>query len=173
MNQPQTGNRGKVQDEKNNRYKGRSHRMKSPPSDVAAGVAARLAANRALSECLRGKRPLDAALDEAVTSLSARDSGFARAIANETMRRFGQLDDVLRRFVPRPPPPHKAGPALEILLAGICELLFLDVRAHAAVDGANRLAAADSKAIHFKPLINAALRRIAREGATALPGQDE
>lgn len=142
-------------------------------SDSASGLAARLAASRALRECLRGKRPLDAALDEAAMSLSARDSGFARAIANETMRRFGQLDDVLRRFVPRPPPPHKAGPALEILLAGICELLFLHVPAHAAVDGANRLAAADPKAIHFRPLINAALRRVAREGAVALSEQDE
>lgn len=146
--------------------------MRSPRSDHAAGVGARLAASRALGECLRGKRPLDAALDETTTLLSARDGGFARAIANETMRRFGQLDDLLRRFVPRPPPPHKAGPALEILLAGICELLFLQVPAHAAVDGANRLAATDPKAIHFKPLINATLRRVAREGGAALPQQD-
>jgi 16S rRNA (cytosine967-C5)-methyltransferase len=141
--------------------------------DSATGVPARVAANRALSECLRGKRPLDTALDKTVKALSSRDAGFARAIANETMRRFGQLDDVLRRFVPRRPAPHKAGPTLEILLAGICELLFLRVPAHAAVDGANRLAAADSKAIHFKPLINAALRRVAREGAAVLPEQDE
>jgi len=147
--------------------------VRSLPFDSAAGVPARVAANRALGECLRGKRPLDTALDKTVRALSSRDAGFARAIANETMRRFGQLDDVLRRFVPRPPPPHKAGPTLEILLAGICELLFLHVPAHAAVDGANRLAAADSKAIHFKPLINAALRRIAREGAAILPKQDQ
>ena len=72
-------------------------------------------------------------------ALPDRDSGFARTIANETMRRFGQLDDLLRRFVPRPPPRHKAGAALEILLAGSCELLFLNVAPHAAVDGANRL----------------------------------
>jgi 16S rRNA (cytosine967-C5)-methyltransferase len=89
------------------------------------------------------------------------------------MRRFGQLDDLLRRFVPKPPPPHKAGPTLEIFLAGICELLFLHVPAHAAVDGANRLATGDFKAVHFKPLINAALRRIAREGAQVLRGQDD
>jgi 16S rRNA (cytosine967-C5)-methyltransferase len=43
---------------------------------------------------------------------------------------------------------------------------------HAAVDGANRLAAADKKAVHFKPLINAALRRIAREGKDVLATQD-
>ncbi len=88
------------------------------------------------------------------------------------MRRFGQLDDLVRRFVPRTPPPHRAGATPEILLAGACELLFLDVPAHAAVDGANRLAAADSRALHFKPLINAALRRVAREGRSALNTQD-
>jgi 16S rRNA (cytosine967-C5)-methyltransferase len=144
-----------------------------PHSDSAPGSGARAAAIRALSECLRRKRPLDAALEEAASALPERDSGFARAIANETMRRFGQLDDLLRRFVPRPPPPHKAGAALEILLAGICELLFLDVAPHAAVDGANRLAAGDPKAVHFRPLINAALRRIAREGTGILRGQDD
>jgi hypothetical protein len=40
--------------------------------------------------------------------------------------------------------------------------------AHAAVDAANNLAAPTSKAVHFKPLINAVLRRIAtrrRSGA--------
>jgi 16S rRNA (cytosine967-C5)-methyltransferase len=140
---------------------------------AAPGMGARAAANRALSECLRRKRPLDGALDEAASALSVRDSGFARAIANETMRRFGQIDDLLRRFVPRPPSPHKAGTSLEILLAGICELLFLKVAPHAAVDGANRLAAADPKAVHFKPLINAVLRRVACEGADVVRTQDD
>jgi 16S rRNA (cytosine967-C5)-methyltransferase len=140
----------------------------------APGTGARAAAHEALTATLRRKYPLDLALDEAASGhgLPSRDRGFARAIANETMRRFGQLDDLLRRFVPRPPPPHRAGATLEILLAGACELLFLKVPAHAAVDGANRLAAADSKTVHFKPLINAALRRIAREGQAIIEMQD-
>jgi 16S rRNA (cytosine967-C5)-methyltransferase len=143
-------------------------------SAFAAGTGARFAAHCALTETLRRKRPLDLALDDAVSSqnLSARDSGFARAIANETVRRFGQLDALVRHFVPRAPPPHRAGPTLEILLAGACELLFLRVPPHAAVDGANRLAASDSKAVHFKPLINAALRRIAGEGSALIADQD-
>jgi len=140
----------------------------------AAGVDARAAALAALTAALRRKYPLDLALDEAISahSLPSRDGGFARAIANETMRRFGQLENLLRHFVPRPPPPHRAGPALEILLAGACELLFLGVPAHAAVDAANRLAASDNKAVHFKPLVNATLRRIAREGQTIIATQD-
>jgi 16S rRNA (cytosine967-C5)-methyltransferase len=140
----------------------------------AAGLGARGAALAALTATLRRKYPLDLALDEAVAAqaLPSRDGGFARAIANETMRRFGQLDNLLRHFVPRPPLPHRAGPTLEILLAGACELLFLGVPAHAAVDAANRLAANDNKAVHFKPLINATLRRISREGQTIIAAQD-
>jgi 16S rRNA (cytosine967-C5)-methyltransferase len=139
-----------------------------------SGIAAREAAQRVLGDVLRRRRPLDAALDAVLgpANLEPRDAGFARAIAGETLRRFGQLDALIRQFVPTPPPPHKAGPTLEILLAGACELLFLDVPAHAAVDAANRLALRDDKAKHFKPLINAVLRRISREGKAVLVAQD-
>jgi 16S rRNA (cytosine967-C5)-methyltransferase len=134
--------------------------------------AARKAALDILSDVLRRRRPLDAALEHAC-GLEPRDAGFARAIASETLRRFGQLDALIRAFVARLPPPHKAGPALDIMLMGACELVFLDVAPHAAVDGANRLAQADRKAVHFKPLINAVLRRIAREGKAVVASQDE
>jgi 16S rRNA (cytosine967-C5)-methyltransferase len=139
------------------------------------GLPARIAAQDILNDVLRRRRPLDAALDSILPArhLDARDAGFAHAIASETLRRFGQLDALIRAFIPKAPPPHRSGPALEILLAGACELLFLDVAAHAAVDAANRLAARDGKAVHFKPLINATLRRIDREGRDWLRGQDE
>jgi 16S rRNA (cytosine967-C5)-methyltransferase len=126
-------------------------------------MAARTAALNVLSDVLRKRRPLDSAL-ETLPLLPARDAGFARVIAAETLRRLGQIEAVIRHFVPKSPPPHKAGPTLEILYAGACELLFLDVPPHAAVDAANRLAQADTKAVHFKSLINAVLRRASREG---------
>jgi 16S rRNA (cytosine967-C5)-methyltransferase len=140
----------------------------------AAGVPARATALKILGDVLRKRRPLDASEAGiiAASGLEPRDAGFARAIASETLRRFGQLDALIRNFVPKAPPPHKAGPTLEILLAGACELLFLDVAPHAAVDAANRLAAADNKAVHFKSLINAVLRRVSREGKEALAKQD-
>jgi 16S rRNA (cytosine967-C5)-methyltransferase len=142
----------------------------SPP-----GLAARKAALQILSDVLRKKRPLDAAVADALSraQLAPRDAGFARTIAATSLRRFGQLEALVRAFVPKAPAPHKAGPTLEILIAGACELLFLNVAPHAAVDAANRLAQADSKAVHFKALINAVLRRIAREGAGVTANQDE
>ena len=133
----------------------------------AQEASSRAAALALLSGVLGKRRQLDGQLS-LLEGLAPRDAGFARALASQTLRHFGQLDTVIRHFAPKPLSPHKAGPAGEILLMGACELLILKVAAHAAVDGANRLAASDAKAVHFKPLINAVLRRVAREGEAVL-----
>src|SRR5262245_24509175 len=149
--------------------------MSSSSQSMVPGQPARKVALETLSEVLRFKRPLDHAAAEAfaAVSLAPRDAGFARAIVSTSLRRFGQLQALIGTFVPKAPLPHKAGPTLEILIAGAAELLFLDVAPHAAVDAANRLAQADPKAVHFKPLINAVLRRVTQEGGAILAKQDE
>lgn len=141
---------------------------------MAAGLPARTAAQNILGQVLRKRRPLDDALHAVLgaADLEPRDAGFARAIATETLRRLGQLQALIHTFVAKMPPEHRAGSAFEILLAGACELLFLKVAAHAAVDAANELAARDKKAVHFKALINAVLRRVAREGEGLIAAQD-
>jgi len=143
-------------------------------STQAPGQQARKAALESLSQVLRRKRPLDHAAADGlgVAPLAPRDAGFARVILSASLRRFGQLQALISSFVPKAPLPHKAGPTLEILIAGAAELLFLDVAPHAAVDAANRLAQADPKAVHFRPLINAVLRRVAQEGAAIIARQD-
>jgi 16S rRNA (cytosine967-C5)-methyltransferase len=140
----------------------------------AAGIPARAAALAILGEVLRRHRPLDEVTETVLgnAALEPRDTGFARAIATETLRRLGQLQALLHTFVPKMPPQHRAGPTLEILLATACELLFLKVAPHAAINAANELAAADSKAVHFKALINAVLRRVSREGDAVVAAQD-
>jgi len=137
----------------------------------AQGIAARQAAQTALASILQKHKPLDSAVSF-FSDLSQRDGGFARTIVSETLRRFGQLDALLRAFLKDIPPRHRSGPAYEILMAGACELLFLEVAPHAAVDAANRLAQADPRARHFKALINAVLHRIARDGASVIAAQD-
>ena len=129
----------------------------------ASGLPARAAALSLLSGVLRQKKPLDSLLP-ALKGLPPRDAAFARALASGALRHFGELDATLRHFVPKPLPPHKTGMAMEILLLGAAELLILKGAAHAGVDAANKLASADNKAVHFKPLINAVLRRISKEG---------
>src|SRR5258706_4597562 len=138
---------------------------------VAPGLAARRAALAILSGVLQKRRPLDAGLDQ-LGGLPTRDAGFARALASESLRHMGALDAVLRKFIAKPLVPHKAGASSEILLLGACELLILKVAPHAAVDAANQLAAKDSKAVHFKPLINAVLRKLAKDGEAVLSGLD-
>jgi 16S rRNA (cytosine967-C5)-methyltransferase len=135
------------------------------------GLPARRAALAILSNVLQKRRPLDAGLVQ-LAGLATRDAGFARALVSETLRHMGALDAVLRKFMSKPLAPHKAGTASEILLLGACELLILKVAPHAAVDAANDLAAQDAKAVHFKPLINAVLRKIAKEGEAVLSGLD-
>src|SRR3954464_10161972 len=137
----------------------------------AAGLPARRAALAILSSVLQKRRPLDAGLVQ-LAGLATRDAGFARALVSETLRHMGALDAVLRKFIAKPLAPHKAGAASEILLLGACELLILKVAPHAAVDAANELAAKDPKAVHFKPLINAVLRKTAKEGEAVLSGLD-
>jgi 16S rRNA (cytosine967-C5)-methyltransferase len=135
------------------------------------GLPARRAALAILSGVLQKRRSLDGGLDH-LAGLSTRDAGFARALVSQTLRHMGALDAVLRKFVAKPLAPHKAGAASEILLLGACELLILKVAPHAAVDAANELAAKDAKAVHFKPLINAVLRKLAKEGEAVLSGLD-
>jgi 16S rRNA (cytosine967-C5)-methyltransferase len=135
------------------------------------GLPARRAALAIVSGVLQKRRPLDAQLDS-LRTLPPRDAGFARALASETLRHMGALDAVLRKFISKPLVPHKAGATVEILLLGACELLILKVAAHAAVDAANELAAKDTKAMHFKPLINAVLRKVASQGDAVLSGLD-
>ncbi|HWC62826.1 MAG TPA: transcription antitermination factor NusB, partial [Rhizomicrobium sp.] len=136
-----------------------------------AGLQSRAAALSLLSGVLRQKRPLDSLLP-GLKSLSPRDAAFARALASQTLRHFGELEATLGHFVEKPLPAHKAGAATEILLLGAAELLILKGAPHASVDSANRLAGADKKAVHFKPLINAVLRRLAREGEDVRAGLD-
>jgi len=135
------------------------------------GLPARRAALSILSGVLQKRRPLDAQLEQ-LSGLQTRDAGFARALVSQTLRHMGALDAVLRRFIAKPLAPHKAGATIEILLLGACELLILKVPPHAAVDAANELAMKDDKARHFKPLVNAVLRKVASQGEAVLSGLD-
>jgi 16S rRNA (cytosine967-C5)-methyltransferase len=135
------------------------------------GLPARKAALALVSAVLTRRKPLDADLPQ-MKGLAPRDAAFARALASQTLRHLGALEAVLRKFLKKPLSPHKSGAAMEILLLGACELLVLQTPAHAAVDAANRLAASADKAVHFKPLVNAVLRKVAGEGASAWSSLD-
>lgn len=151
---------------------GKKQTARKPAKPASAAPSpARKAALDMLCAVLDKRRPLEAVLST-TEGLEERDAHFARRLVGETLRRIGQIEALIGRFLSKPLARHKTGPTLEILFLGACELVFLDAPAHAAVDAANRLAAADDKARHFKPLINAVLRKVAAEGKAMADGQD-
>src|SRR5690606_30725231 len=91
----------------------------------------------------------------------------ARSLGELALRRLGQVDDALARFVERPP----AGTGRQILRLMAAELLFAGTPPHAGVDMAVRLAQGDRRTARLAGLVNAVGRRLAAEGAAIVAGQ--
>ena len=151
----------------------------APPSSHAGavpGLAARRLAADILDAVLRRRRALDDELESAATraalaALPERDRALTRALVATVLRRLGSLRHLLGLFLDRGPP--KEAPRVETsLLLGAAQILLLDVPDHAAVDLAVRLTQADRHAARYAGLVNAVLRRLAREGAERLAGFD-
>jgi 16S rRNA (cytosine967-C5)-methyltransferase len=135
----------------------------------AAGFPARQVALDVLENVLRKHRPLDEQFDASaahprLASLADRDRALVRALTATVLRRLGTLRALLGSFLARGYPAN--APRLEgIVLLGAAQILWLDVPDHAAVDLSVELARKDAKAVHYSGLVNAVLRRVAREGA--------
>ena len=103
-------------------------------------------------------------------SRSATARSPARIVAT-VLRRLGTLRQLFGVLLERGLPPQ--APRVETaLLIGAAQILFLDVPDHAAVDLAVRLVQADRPAARYAGLVNAVLRRMAREGAERLATLD-
>ena len=147
------------------------------PADRTPGLGARRAAVAVLTAVLKERQSLDDALtaeqevNGTLSRLAPRDRGFARMIAATTLRRHGQITDILGQFLDKPLP-EKSGNAPFVLMAAAAELLFLEVAPHATVSACVALAKSDKNARHFAGLINAILRRISTEGPALRDAQD-
>jgi 16S rRNA (cytosine967-C5)-methyltransferase len=142
------------------------------PADVPGLVARRLAVHLVEGVLLR-RRALDELLETTVelSALEERDRALVRAIVATVLRRLGTLRHLIGLFLDRGLPAQ--APRVEtVLLIGAAQILFLDVPDHAAVDLAVRLVQADRHAARFAGLVNAILRRLAREGGARLAGLD-
>ncbi len=138
-----------------------------------AGLPAREAAVGLISAVLRQGRSLDEAIAKELntSALAPRDRALARLIAATVLRRQGELEKVLSGFLEKPLP-ERQGNLWPILLAGAAQLLFLNTPPHAAVGLAVDQARLDRHARRYDRLVNALLRRTAREGADVLVGCD-
>ena len=136
------------------------------------GLAARRIAADILEGVLRRKRPLDEQLaGRDFAALPERDRALVRLLAASVLRRLGTLRHVLGRCLERGLPAD--APRVETaLLVGAAQILWLEVPDHAAVDLAVRLVQADRRAARYAGLVNAVLRRIARDGRQYLADRD-
>jgi 16S rRNA (cytosine967-C5)-methyltransferase len=140
-------------------------------------VNARRAAADLLTTIVDRGRSLEDALVEtpSYAELQGRDRAFARALASAGIRRLGGVNAVLSRFLERPLP-ESATLARALLHLGATQLLVLGTPAHAAVGETVEAANAAREARGFAKLMNAVLRRVAREGQAILdslpPGAD-
>jgi 16S rRNA (cytosine967-C5)-methyltransferase len=153
--------------------------MTSPRGALAPetpGLACRRIASDIVFGVLRRHRPLDEQLDgneahPGLSTLDDRDRALVRKLAATVLRRLGSLRAVLAATLERGLPEN--APWIEaVLLIGAVQTLWLDVPDHAAVDLAVRLVRADRRGGPYAGLVNAVLRRIAREGAAMLAERD-
>jgi 16S rRNA (cytosine967-C5)-methyltransferase len=137
------------------------------PSEVPGLTARRIAAD-ILDGVLHKHRTLDEQLDgvaahPGLKALSDRDRALMRRLVATILRRLGTLGHVLSRLLDRGIPTD-APRAQSALLIGAAQILWMDVPDHAAVDLSVRLAQSDRRAAKYAGLVNAVLRRCAREG---------
>src|ERR1700759_3332548 len=138
------------------------------PSEVP-GLAARRIAADGLDGVLHKHRTLDDQLDgpaahPGLKTLADRDRALMRRLVATILRRLGTLGHLLSKLLARGIPTD-APRAQSALLIGAAQILWMDVPDHAAVDLSVRLVQSDRRAAKYAGLVNAVLRRCAREGA--------
>jgi 16S rRNA (cytosine967-C5)-methyltransferase len=139
----------------------------APPGLLARRIAADI-----VGGVLHRKRPLDQQLAlSSVGTLPERDRALVRAIVATVLRRLGTLRQLLSTQLERGLP-QQAPQVESVLLVGAAQILFFDVPDHAAVDLSVRLVQGDRHAARYSGLINAVLRRLARDGASRLATLD-
>jgi 16S rRNA (cytosine967-C5)-methyltransferase len=139
-------------------------------SSEVPGLAARRIAADILDGVLHKRRTLDDQLEGAAAhpglkTLVDRDRALMRRLVATILRRLGTLGHVLSRLLDRGIPTD-APRAQSALLIGAAQILWMDVPDHAAVDLSVRLVQSDRRAAKYAGLVNAVLRRCAREGSS-------
>ncbi len=139
---------------------------------LVPALASRNAALEILALVLDRKRPLDEAVDAALSKsqMDPRDRAFARLAATTTIRRLGQIDDALSRLTDTKLPLRPEA-LMNLLRLGAAQLMFLKTPPHAAVATAVDLAQAIGLG-RGKGMANAVLRRLSRESEAIEADQD-
>jgi len=139
------------------------------PSD---DLAARICALNLLSRVINKRNALDVALDSSseFVGLPPRDRAFARMLLTTTIRRLGQIDDLIT-YAQERPDALKTEAVRNILRLGVTQIFFMEVADHAAVDTCVRLAE-EKNMPRQKGFINAMLRTLIKKGEVRIEKQD-
>lgn len=133
---------------------------------------ARISSLSAIVHCLDKGKPLDNAWssDRHFESMSPSDRAFAQLLVKTVLRRLGQIDALIAELLERPLP-TKSSRISHILRLGIAQLIWLKTPPHAAVHSSVEM----TKQIRmekFGGLVNAVLKRVAKEGEAIIARQD-
>lgn len=136
------------------------------------GLAARAAAAKILAAVVEKRTSLDGMFDSdngnpAYRQLETNDQALVRAIVHAALRQLTRIRAIFDSYL-KNSLPEGARSLEHILSVGAAQILFLDVPDHAAVDLAVEQAQSDPRTRRFASLINALLRRLAREKNTIL-----
>jgi 16S rRNA (cytosine967-C5)-methyltransferase len=143
---------------------------RSPAARVAP---ARACAYTVLRRVFERGAYADLALRSEARDLDARDRALATRLAYGAVQRRGTLDHLIERLAERPPS-RLDPPLLAALRLGLYELLYLGgAPDHAVVADAVELAKGGRSGRGGHGLVNAVLRRAAREGKALLEALDD
>lgn len=141
------------------------------------GLKARRIAFAMLNDIFYRKLSLDEVFDprtdtgEAVAELESRDRAFVRLLVSVVLKRAHEFDAHLATLLHEPLEDLAPAQMLTIFRLGMAQLCILKTPPHAVVDTCVELAAAEGIS-HHKSLVNAVMRRMAREGYTPLDDRD-
>ncbi len=113
-------------------------------------------------------------LDEAIersrafAQLEDRDRRFVRQLVTTTLRRLGQIQNILRDYLADPLPPKNFNVKV-LLMMGIAEHHFMRTPSHALVSEAVSLARSDETMRGYQGLTNAVLRKVCDREKDELP----
>lgn len=146
----------------------------SASADTASdGVVARQAAYAILNDIFFQRKNMDEAFARApgFNDLSGRDRGFVRLLVSIVLKRHREIDKTLQGLLHEPLDQLKPPQLINIFRLGVAQFAFLETKAHAVVNTSVLLAEAEG-IHHHKPLVNAVMRRLTREGFQRLDERD-
>lgn len=137
------------------------------------GLSSRQAASKLLSAIIDKKTSMDGLLDlkggnPAYLNLSDQDRLLVKATLLSTLRNYQIIEKFIDHLLEKPLPTGAVS-LRHILRIGAAQILYLEVPDHSAVDLAVEQANIDPRNRRFANLVNAILRRMAREKEKMLP----